>query len=157
MDIDIYKVELKPNRYVWFFDKYGEPLVTGPDPIGDMADASINSLNLSPAVDAAKGGTFTAKELYPLVRRNFRGASLFHRSAFWARIDEYGTVEIKKNRRNETAPPFTTEEEFAIVSAANGWPDPDWLDEVVKKVAAEIVARRTRDGGAVQYGHEYAR
>ena len=133
---DIHKVELGSGRFMWLLvddEPYGEPLVAGPDPAGDIADALAGWFMSTPA-----------DEIYGRIRQEFRSGALIRRSLFWTRIHDSGRVEIKKEAARGTAAtaPFTSPEEMKIVSAVNGWTDPEWLHDAATRAAAEIVKRQ---------------
>jgi len=137
---DIVKVELTPGRPIWLYTEVelpvGEPFVAGPDPAGDIARACAHFL-------AEPQGGVSRDSLYSRIRRRFQGASLVAAADLWVRVyDGAGQrFDVQKSRvaDDRAVPPFMSLEEMKVVSAALGWPDPEWLHDVTEKAVTRIL------------------
>jgi len=135
----VYRLEVV--RPVWLWNRLGMPLVAGPDPVRDLADCVrmwVSRDTMSPWDTMSPGQR--GPRFREHVRRFFSEPQLTFRSRLRARVDiETCSVQVDKDRRGEGPPPFRSEAELELLCTASGWPEPEWLDDVLDRVVAEVM------------------
>ena len=107
---------------VWVFEHCHDWMVVGQDPVGGLrVVADFRKCDAAGLRKILFGGTML-------------GIKFMSRTVFMEQDDDFVCVKNRSGSSASARPPFRSLSEAAILSAANGWPEPAWLDDVLREL-----------------------